>query len=451
MAYTNKRIWSVSEIIQATYLNNIEGGIDDAHIAVDAHIADSAKHLTANEKDALTNASAPTSLNPLVTTSDIVNEFAVHAADTSTHGVTGDILGSELYDAANGVPQLTADKALELFADGRSQIRLLADAGGANGGSIHTYTTTFFGTEILANAYYTGIDWYRFNDLKPAYTMLLDPEEGEIAFYYAPAGAGAIGGTWDKFTTIDKDGILTTLNCILGDGTNSKTSIVDVSTGYTNAYCMAWQPAMHGITTADGVIFEQTEATKNCNLGIVGDADTYLTVTSTDDADISEIKIGHNTDITTSTALKSFNLGIEGTTQNPYMAYQTAVVVKRFFEAVISGSNIAEVIINPDLDNIDFRVQGDNDSDLLVTDAGNDRIGIGTTTPLDKLTVEGGIGINDLALTFYEGATPLRWRKVSPPTTAIDTGTEGDFAQDINYIYVCVSTDTWKRTALSTW
>lgn len=34
---------------------------------------------------------------------------------------------------------------------------------------------------------------------------------------------------------------------------------------------------------------------------------------------------------------------------------------------------------------------------------------------------------------------------------ANDPGEEGEICWDANYIYVCVGTDTWKRTQLSTW
>lgn len=37
------------------------------------------------------------------------------------------------------------------------------------------------------------------------------------------------------------------------------------------------------------------------------------------------------------------------------------------------------------------------------------------------------------------------------PSSASDTGTTGDICWDSNYIYVCVATNTWKRTAITTW
>lgn len=45
--------------------------------------------------------------------------------------------------------------------------------------------------------------------------------------------------------------------------------------------------------------------------------------------------------------------------------------------------------------------------------------------------------------------------KVGPwatvPATASATGTAGQVARDTDYLYICVSTNTWKRVSLSTW
>lgn len=40
---------------------------------------------------------------------------------------------------------------------------------------------------------------------------------------------------------------------------------------------------------------------------------------------------------------------------------------------------------------------------------------------------------------------------VAVPTTHTDPGVPGEMAYDSSYLYVCIATDTWKRTALSTW
>ena len=40
---------------------------------------------------------------------------------------------------------------------------------------------------------------------------------------------------------------------------------------------------------------------------------------------------------------------------------------------------------------------------------------------------------------------------VSAPAATNSVGTVGQVARDTNYLYVCVATDTWHRTTLSTW
>lgn len=60
------------------------------------------------------------------------------------------------------------------------------------------------------------------------------------------------------------------------------------------------------------------------------------------------------------------------------------------------------------------------------------------------------------ALLNIENPATLRggWLNISEPRTpasATADGSTGDISWDSNYIYVCVSTNSWKRAALSTW
>lgn len=45
------------------------------------------------------------------------------------------------------------------------------------------------------------------------------------------------------------------------------------------------------------------------------------------------------------------------------------------------------------------------------------------------------------------------YRQVTPRTivTAADTGFPGEICWDVDWIYVCTATDTWKRSPLATW
>ena len=71
---------------------------------------------------------------------------------------------------------------------------------------------------------------------------------------------------------------------------------------------------------------------------------------------------------------------------------------------------------------------------LLVTQTG--RVGIGTTSPTTLLDVN---------------ADTVRVRTARTPASASATGATGEICWDANYIYVCIATNTWKRSALSTW
>ena len=51
------------------------------------------------------------------------------------------------------------------------------------------------------------------------------------------------------------------------------------------------------------------------------------------------------------------------------------------------------VTINPDSADVNFQVNGDTVANLLFVDAGASNVGIGTSSPADKLTVNGNIGL----------------------------------------------------------
>ena len=72
----------------------------------------------------------------------------------------------------------------------------------------------------------------------------------------------------------------------------------------------------------------------------------------------------------------------------------------------------------------------------LFVDGGNEKVGIGTSSPTEALDID---------------SNSIRLRQDLTPSSASDTGSAGQIAWDPNYIYVCVATDTWKRVAIGTW
>lgn len=75
-----------------------------------------------------------------------------------------------------------------------------------------------------------------------------------------------------------------------------------------------------------------------------------------------------------------------------------------------------------------------SDTKMIILANGN--VGINTTSPTAKLDVNSDI---------------IRLRTPKTPATSGDTGNAGDICWDANYVYICISTNTWKRSPLSTW
>ncbi len=78
-------------------------------------------------------------------------------------------------------------------------------------------------------------------------------------------------------------------------------------------------------------------------------------------------------------------------------------------------------------------IQDRNKNDILIL--GDDATGV-------EIQLYGTIDVKD---------TLILSKTITPPATAAATGTKGMIVLDADYIYICTATDTWKRTAISTW
>lgn len=91
----------------------------------------------------------------------------------------------------------------------------------------------------------------------------------------------------------------------------------------------------------------------------------------------------------------------------------------------------AEIVVNEGGADLDFRVEGDTDVNLLFVDAGNDRVGIGTSGPSTAVDVNGDAASDDLYLrdadsqddTGTLGRIANSWR-----TTVADHFGDGSFS-----------------------
>jgi len=77
------------------------------------------------------------------------------------------------------------------------------------------------------------------------------------------------------------------------------------------------------------------------------------------------------------------------------------------------------IIVNSNGADQDTRISGDNDNNLLFTDASVDKVGIGTSTPAEKLDVAGNLTISNGFLRFSQTAQSATGNATGDLTTAI--------------------------------
>lgn len=77
----------------------------------------------------------------------------------------------------------------------------------------------------------------------------------------------------------------------------------------------------------------------------------------------------------------------------------------------------------------------------------------GTFAERMRLSAAGflGIGTNNPTAMLDVNSDTIRLRTAKTPASATAAGNAGDIAWDTNYVYVCVATNTWKRSAIATW
>ena len=90
----------------------------------------------------------------------------------------------------------------------------------------------------------------------------------------------------------------------------------------------------------------------------------------------------------------------------------------------------------------DTQIMADDGNVVLHVDAGTNRVGVNTDSPLVALDVNGGVRIQSDSIAIQNSKTP---------SSASDTGQAGQICWDTNYLYVCVASNTWKRIALNSW
>jgi hypothetical protein len=172
----------------------------------------------------------------------------------------------------------------------------------------------------------------------------------------------------------------------------------DVGLGSVDNTSDASKPVSTAQQTALDLKFDKTGGAVTGNLTVRDDASptkAYKFFTSGSDLDVA----GGGANL----YISMFDDAAHTTDQKFYLGFNTADHYADAFGNWIFHNDIfgaayfsvrpdsSEVVVNDDAGDVDFRVEGDTDTDLIHADASSDRVGIGIAVPTVKLDVVGAI------------------------------------------------------------
>lgn len=137
------------------------------------------------------------------------------------------------------------------------------------------------------------------------------------------------------------------------------------------------------------------------------------------------------------------NVGI-GTTSPSEKLEVNGRILSSISYNLLDSTSTNRIILTHDNDDVVLQTGTTAGSrDIILKTEGSDRlhilengnVGIGTTSPSAKLDI-----LSDI----------LRLRTAKTPATAGSAGNAGDICWDNGYLYICVATNTWKRSILAT-
>jgi len=231
------------------------------------------------------------------------------------------------------------------------------------------------------------------------------------------------GRTYIQDIILDSNGHVTGI-------TTATETVVDTDTNYY----------LNGITKSGNTLTFSVNGTTNQTYTFGSNAFTSYTDHSTQ---------GYLTDITSESLGDLSDVSINTPANNQVLAYSTAGsggwINKTFDISLIQKGSVplggysntqmgyyyswnvgTEAVVNEQGNDIDFRVEGNTDSDLLLVDAGNDRVQIGKLNINNAFTFPTADGSLDQVLQT-DGAGNVSWGSLATETSHADVVVDGDF------------------------
>jgi len=235
-------------------------------------------------------------------------------------------------------------------------------------------------------------------------TMILD---GTILNADINASAAIVDTKLDTIATADKVS-LSALN--IDGGTdigsaleNGDLFIVDDGAGGTNRKAQAFRMAQLTYSGVTGDITVASGGTAAISAGVIVNADVNAS------AAIAGTKISPDfgsQNVTTTGTVTGASLSPTSSTvpsNGVYLPAANSVAIStNSVERLKIGTS--EVVFNDAGNDIDFRVEGDTNANLLFVDASTDRVGIGTSSPQNQLHLVGSAASNYIRLDNSSGA-----------------------------------------------
>ena len=179
---------------------------------------------------------------------------------------------------------------------------------------------------------------------------------------------------------------------------------------------------------------------KNPTFYVMGDGDVYASGSMTIKTESPLVALSSSTNAAASAEIglnATNNILIQNNTSNKHIVFKAsdAGTIK---EGLRLDGSVPEVVVNQTPSSlVNFRVESENNANMLFV-TGSDQVGIGVSDPA-------------MGVTLDISGSAIRLRDSSTPTASDAPGVAGEIRWDADYVYICISLDTWKRAALATW